>query len=395
MRAERGMKLYDALTAAEELGCAIERDLGEIRIGGTTTKKNRTVRNAVRVTFPSGMKRVLTLHKAAAPLSLLTPLLQLQRKKESGATTTKPFDRELLALPSVERAARPNYTSASVGFGARMETVSPQTAKEWLAVTDANGDHNRDLNSSRVDALAREIREGRWDSENGQTLSLSPDGSVMDGQHRCWAIIFAEMSVKCLVVRGVPKTSFATIDTGMPRSGGTILALAQEKNASRLAATARLLLRVKQGGTLTSGIRPFGRHETTTPSELLRVVRANPGIAASVTIAHGVNRSPCVFPDSALAAAHFIFHQIDPVAADAFFTGLVPRFATPGVPARTREAFNNMKLRGVRVEAEVALAMFFKAWTVHRKGGTYQLLGWKPQQELFPLLADADRVVIA
>lgn len=114
--------------------------------------------------------------------------------------------------------------------------VSPEMALEWLS----NQADNRKPRRGLVDRIARDITEGRWQL-NGQALVFDTRGRLLDGQHRLLAIVRAGKSVECLVVRGVAKSAFSTMDVGDPRKGKDVLSILGVPNANRTAAVLRIV----------------------------------------------------------------------------------------------------------------------------------------------------------
>lgn len=62
--------------------------------------------------------------------------------------------------------------------------VSPSQAKKWLEQNKAN----RSVNKAKVKQMARDIKEGHWDSTH-QGIAIASDGTLIDGQHRLLAIV--------------------------------------------------------------------------------------------------------------------------------------------------------------------------------------------------------------
>lgn len=105
----------------------------------------------------------------------------------------------------------------------RLETVvlTPEKATELL---EHNG-LNRPLGDLHVKRIAAQIIAGKW-RFNGDTIKVADTGDVLDGQHRLWAIIEAKKPVETIVVYGIAREAFSTIDTlRKPRSGGDVIAL--------------------------------------------------------------------------------------------------------------------------------------------------------------------------
>lgn len=84
---------------------------------------------------------------------------------------------------------------------------------------------NRPVNQNHVDRIARQIAAGKW-IFNGDTIKIANGGDVLDGQHRIWAVVETNTAVETIVVYGVQREAFATVDTlRKPRSGGDTLSL--------------------------------------------------------------------------------------------------------------------------------------------------------------------------
>jgi hypothetical protein len=77
---------------------------------------------------------------------------------------------------------------------------------------------NRKLRDYHAARISRLIAGGRWQF-NGDTVKLDLEGGLLDGQHRLHAIIKAQITVPLVVVYGIERKAFSTIDTmRVPRS---------------------------------------------------------------------------------------------------------------------------------------------------------------------------------
>jgi len=104
---------------------------------------------------------------------------------------------------------------------ASLMLLSPERAAELLE----HNTLNRPLSDAHVQRIARQILAGQW-RFNGDTIKMANTGDVLDGQHRLWAVIEAKKAIETLIVYGIEKDAFSTIDTlRKPRSGGDVLAL--------------------------------------------------------------------------------------------------------------------------------------------------------------------------
>lgn len=148
------------------------------------------------------------------------------------------------------------------GMRARVEKISPDLARKWLEVSE--GERQRGVRRNRVEKLAHAITAGQWQVTH-QGIALSPDGIVLDGQHRLHAIILADTTVEMLVMRQVSPDVFHSIDTGASRTPSDTLKIAGHTNTNILAAVVRTILVYEQVvGTQASDWQTLDRQVTST-----------------------------------------------------------------------------------------------------------------------------------
>lgn len=131
--------------------------------------------------------------------------------------------------------------------------VTPGQALKWLETVNTN---NRRLSESLVRRFARDMADGKWVFTHAG-IAFAPDGTLLDGQHRLWAVAEANVPVEFYVWQNVPPEAMMGIDCGKSRSMDDILNIAGtngEVSRSRLA-----VLRAMLGG--------FGSPPTLSPVE--------------------------------------------------------------------------------------------------------------------------------
>jgi hypothetical protein len=116
-------------------------------------------------------------------------------------------------------------------------SLSPEAAQSLL---DMNT-HNRPQRSRHLDRLVETMRQGLW-KFNGDAIRVSSTGRLLDGQHRCAAVVLSGVTIQTLLVTGLPDDTFVTIDVGSSRTGADMLSIAGEVNCRNLAAITRLVL---------------------------------------------------------------------------------------------------------------------------------------------------------
>lgn len=115
-------------------------------------------------------------------------------------------------------------------------TVTPDMAAEMLEKNTLN----RNLSYSVVSKYAQVMKYGRWKT-NGSTIVFAEDGTLLDGQHRLWAVIEANRPVQFLIVRNAEKDSILTLDTGKTRNSQNILQMEKSKHSGTAAMLTKLL----------------------------------------------------------------------------------------------------------------------------------------------------------
>lgn len=86
--------------------------------------------------------------------------------------------------------------------------------------------------------FADDLRNGRW-VQNGATIAIADDGTLIDGQNRLLAVVDTGIPITTLVVRGLPMEAQDTTDGGDPRMLGQQLAIRGVANASTVAGSLR------------------------------------------------------------------------------------------------------------------------------------------------------------
>ena len=233
------------------------------------------------------------------------------------------------------------------------------TPKMALAFLEKNPG-NRGLSSGRVAALSAMIKRGGW-VLNGQPIIIDEDGNLLDGQHRCAAVVASGETVRTLMVRGVPRSTFTTIDSGRHRSGADVLSAGGIPNANRVAAVARLAWQYDMGvlGSRSYEARPSN-------ADISDTVREYPDILEAVKCVdrdHHMKNSPVTFllwatmREAPERAAPFW---------DAVRTGAGLRRGSPALKLRDTLLDNRNRVR--KSDLRDILEFCLRAWVCHLSG---------------------------
>jgi hypothetical protein len=255
---------------------------------------------------------------------------------------------------------------------AKLTLITPEMAKSFLA----KNTRNRGLKISQVNALARDIAEGRW-KINGDALRFAADGTMLDGQHRCFAVVKADKPVHALVVEGLESDAYDTIDIGCIRTLGDVFGQKGKARPHACAAAVSILEKFRSGNI-------YGPHRKLN-TESDRLIESYPRIERSVEVCRNNER---LMPPSILVACHYLFAEKDPQAADAFVhdvvTGAQLEEGDPVLLLRSRLVKNSVSK--AKLKKEYIMALTIKAWNYRRLGDPVKTLKFAEEggPEKFP-----------
>lgn len=172
------------------------------------------------------------------------------------------------------------------------EDVGPEQATQYLEHNrpdPATGKRNRPVTRQHVKDLASDMANNRW-RKTHQGIAFSPDGRLLDGQHRLLAIVMSGVTIPLLVTRDVEPEAMDGIDQHQRRTAAQIASMQHgvDKEASRLAAMAGAILQVAGGDARPSSIAKaqFLAGHQQTLERYLPVARAYaPAVAAAFAYA--------------------------------------------------------------------------------------------------------------
>ncbi len=258
-------------------------------------------------------------------------------------------------------------------INATVSFITPELAKEMLA----RNTRNRPVSEVHVKRLMSELQGNRW-KFNGDAIRFA-GGVLIDGQHRLEACIRTGIGFTTLVVNGLKKDVFDTIDAGRVRTGGDVLAINGEKNAAKLAAALRFVEMYETHNT--------GMKAKLTNTQIEEILKKHPGVRESVEFC--ASDKKLLMPISVLAACHYVFKQKDEKLANQIVqqiaTGAGLKQSDPVYVVRERLLQNSLRKR--RLPAEYIAAILVKAWNQTRTGVKSKLLTWRgagDKPEAFP-----------
>jgi len=131
------------------------------------------------------------------------------KKKRKSFKLESPSDQPLISKSKLSKLSPVQRMAAELtgevlaldkGDGAYVK-ITPQLATQWLALSkDVN---IRNLKTATVERYQRSMENGAWNHRTGVPIMFNRDGKLVNGQHRCWAIVMADKTLEMYVLFGV------------------------------------------------------------------------------------------------------------------------------------------------------------------------------------------------
>ena len=102
------------------------------------------------------------------------------------------------------------YTLEQVDLS--LQWIGPHEAKDLLQANNCN----RSVRKNAVEQYAAEMQQGEWHL-GCDAIGFDETGTLINGQHRLYAVIQSEKAFPFLVARGLPKKSRDSLDVGKKR----------------------------------------------------------------------------------------------------------------------------------------------------------------------------------
>lgn len=256
--------------------------------------------------------------------------------------------------------------------------ITPEMAMELLEGNKIN----RPIDQTTVNRITRQITEGKW-RYNGDTIKVTKTLDILDGQHRLWAIIEAKRAVETLVVIGIDREAFETIDTLRKfRTFGDTVALEGQLKYRNYVGQALVWLVRYDRGVLESYKAPVNRIEN---SDVKEAYRNNPNVVRAVERAMRLRK---LVNGSLLGFFYYVVSAQNSALADEMLDILED-------PGKTKLTHPFYLLRAylasdqTKKEAVKTIALMIKAANAAFRGAELRTLEWRNQgrsPERFPVL---------
>ena len=101
--------------------------------------------------------------------------------------------------------------------------VTPEVAQEWLS---RRAVFQRKISKDATSKYAAAMRNGDWKFVKGLVIQITPDGYVLDGQHRLSAVVQSGISQWFMVDFNAVRSDFEVIDRGRTRNLSQLASMA-------------------------------------------------------------------------------------------------------------------------------------------------------------------------
>ena len=192
-------------------------------------------------------------------------------------------------------------------------TITPEVAEQLLE----NNTSNRPIRPRHVASLKRLMKSGKW-YLNGDTITVTENGRLIDGQHRLTACVELGKpfdSHVAIIPAATPRKLdlvFLTKDSGKRRTAADFFYIKGYPCRTTLSSVARMLYFWERG--------TFDGHIDLVPQDLEDVVRRHKGVVESSRWTCSQNELLSLIGPSAPAMCHYLFGIAHPRKRDEFFT---------------------------------------------------------------------------
>lgn len=255
-------------------------------------------------------------------------------------------------------------------FFAQVVCVTPEIASFLLERNVENRQIRWKANVRSVQSYAEAMTRGEWEL-NGQTIIVSRDGFLNDGQHRLWAVIEANVAVDMLVTFGAERQTRSTVDKGSAKTPGDTLKQNGEINCNVLAHALQFVWAKENNKGFT--YRP-------SPQQLLYTLECHPNLRVAVEEAAPIKNQKV--SAGYIVAAHYYCKQVDERVANEFLRGVLTGVGIMSVDSpvgRLRERYARHASGQVahKLPALYLAALYVKSFNAYYRGRPMRTLVWK------------------
>lgn len=248
----------------------------------------------------------------------------------------------------------------------KIKKFTPQDA---ASILDNNNINNRAISKARIAEYSSAMSRGEW-LFNGDSIRISDDGVLLDGQHRLTALLKSNTEQYFIVIENMKKNIGFTIDGGKNRTGGDSLTMQSgtpKHLAAAISGAIKLFQRHEKGLTMMTG----GYEKLTNTQVVNKYIEQKPLIEKCCAwLNENVSRKGGILSKSEMLAITMILSSAD--EADAFlFCNMV--FCGIGIneicaQSHLRDYLLECKSKAKKSNQQQRLHSIIKVWNSVRSG---------------------------
>jgi len=248
-------------------------------------------------------------------------------------------------------------------------TITPTMAKAMLEKNTSN----RKISDTTVEAYVSDMINGRWKSNTAETIKISSNGRILDGQHRLEAVIRSEKTIKFTVAYGVDEGVFDVLDTGKIRSSADVFSIQSIDNSTSASAIIKGYLISKKGNSTNVS----SKSSKITNTVILNEYQSRPEFWKE-TVAFcmkSYKNFSQVLPVSNIGTIYSVLYDISPMEARDFINQMCTgEDITNSSISVLRKTLIKDRLSIRKMNQSDKFSMIIRTWNAYRTNKTYKLL---------------------
>jgi len=257
--------------------------------------------------------------------------------------------------------------------------VTPAIANDLLQLNV----NNRKFKEKIVFKYAKEMSENRWKRGTGEMIKIATDGTILDGQHRLFAVIKSNKSVYFHFALELDPSIYDVLDSGSLRNASDSFKIEGISNSNLLPA----LIQLKE--TLSKGrLDPRGTYNKLSTTQLLEEYHKREQFynnVASKSLTWYSNFAQ-VLPPSEIGGFYAFFLDINKENAESFMIQLCTGADVTNstiLLLRNRLIQNKISLK--KLPRYFIQVLIIKTWNFFRKNKEVSVLSFNPEKDDIPL----------
>ena len=259
--------------------------------------------------------------------------------------------------------------------------VTPIIANNYLQGNTIS----RNLKANVVAHYAQQMSKKEWKEDTGETIKISKNGIVLDGQHRLHAIVKSNTNLHFHVFKELEDEVFDVLDTGRKRSAGDVFYIKEISNSNIIPSQIQLYTILKDNG-ISSKTAGFALHGTS--ANLLKLYNERSLFwdeTAKQSLIWHTNFLK-IIPPSVIGGIYGLLCDKNVEQAKSFMNQLCSGLnLTNDCIGLLRTKLIQDKVSNTKYSEDFKNALVIKTWNHFRNNDKVSLIKFSPNKEKFPI----------